>query len=157
MTSPGEDRYRRGLYTFWRRTEPYPAFLAFDATSREACTVNRTRTNTPLQALVLLNDPVYELAARGLATKMLATEGDDAQRIAVGFQYLLVRKPTNEEAVRLFDYLEAQRLRVTNSPAAATAILGKDGPIKTATAADTAAYTLLARVMLNLDETITKE
>ena len=63
-TSLGEDRYRRGLYTFWRRTSPYPAMMAFDATSRELCTVRRIRTNTPLAALVTLNDPAFVEAAR---------------------------------------------------------------------------------------------
>jgi hypothetical protein len=157
VTSPGEDRYRRGLYTFWRRTEPYPAFLAFDATSREACTVNRTRTNTPLQALVLLNDPVYELSARGLAAKMLATNGDDAQRLAVGFQDLLVRRPTQTEAERLFAYLEDQRVRLTSDPASTKTLLGAATPPVGTNPVDLAAYILAARVMLNLDETITKE
>ena len=91
VTSSGEDRFRRGLYTYWRRTMPYPAFLAFDATSRESCTVNRVRTNTPLQALVLLNDPIMELAARGLARKMLGLKGDYAQRLALGFRAVVVR------------------------------------------------------------------
>ena len=71
-TSEGEDRYRRSLYTFWRRTSPYPAFMTFDTTSREFCTVRRVRTNTPLQALTLLNDPASFEAARALAARMIA-------------------------------------------------------------------------------------
>ena len=77
-TSEGEDRYRRSLYTFWRRTSPYPSFMTFDATSREFCTVRRVRTNTPLQALTLLNDPASFEAARALAARMIATPGGDA-------------------------------------------------------------------------------
>ncbi|MHB8635856.1 MAG: PSD1 and planctomycete cytochrome C domain-containing protein [Fimbriimonadaceae bacterium] len=157
ITSKGEDRFRRGLYTYWRRTMPYPAFLAFDATSREACTVNRQRTNTPLQALVLLNDPVYQLCARGLAAKMLAIKGDSFQRIAGGFHELLVRQPSPTESSRLAAYLVEQERRIAADPAAATALLGKAGPVAGADAADSAAYLLVATVMLNLDETITKE
>ena len=157
ITSPGEDRYRRGLYTYWRRTMPYPAFLAFDATSREACTVNRVRTNTPLQALVLLNDPVYELAARGLAAKMLAVKADAAQRLETGFQALLIRRPTGTEASRLVAYLAEQKARLAADGAATTALLGKGGAFRGATADESGAYILAARVMLNLDETITKE
>ena len=157
ITSPGENRFRRGLYTYWRRTMPYPAFLAFDATSREACTVNRVRTNTPLQALVLLNDPVYEMCARGLAAKMLALKADPDQQITLGFQTLLVRRPTPTEASRIAAYVDAQVKRLTADPKAATTLLGKAGPIGDASAAESAANILAARVILNLDETITKE
>jgi mono/diheme cytochrome c family protein len=157
ITSPGEDRYRRGLYTFWRRTEPYPAFLAFDATSRESCTVNRTRTNTPLQALVLLNDPVYELAARGIANKMLAAKGDVSQQIAQGFEDLLVRKPTAGELATLVNYFKEQESRLTKDPTDVAKLLNKQGGLKGVPDADLAASVMVARVMLNLDETITKE
>ncbi len=78
-TSEGEDRYRRSLYTFWRRTSPYPSFMTFDATSREFCKVRRVRTNTPLQALTLLNDPASFEAARALAARMI---GEAAARDA---------------------------------------------------------------------------
>ena len=81
-TSKGEDRYRRGLYTFWRRTVPYPSMATFDAPSREICTVRRVRTNTPLQALVTLNDPVYVEAAQALARRIVAEGGADGRRPA---------------------------------------------------------------------------
>ena len=81
-TSTGEDRYRRSLYTFWRRTSPYPSFLTFDATSREFCTVRRVRTNTPLQALTLLNDPALFEAARALAGRMMQHTTDARRRAA---------------------------------------------------------------------------
>ncbi|HLK13463.1 MAG TPA: DUF1553 domain-containing protein, partial [Fimbriimonadaceae bacterium] len=157
VTSPGEDRFRRGLYTYWRRTMPYPAFLAFDATSREACTVNRVRTNTPLQALVLLNDPVYELCARGLATKMLAVPGDPVKRLLTGFEGLLARAPSADESARLTAYLATQEKRLEGDPAEAKKLLGAAGPIKGSSDAESGAYILAARVLLNLDETITKE
>src|SRR5690606_27547579 len=79
IVSEGEDRYRRGLYTFLRRTSPYPAFMTFDATSRESCIVRRVRTNTPLQALTLLNDEAFFDAARALARRMLTGGRDDFQ------------------------------------------------------------------------------
>lgn len=157
VTSPGEDRFRRGLYTYWRRTMPYPAFLAFDATSREACTVNRIRTNTPLQALVLLNDPVYELCARSLAAKMVAAGADPAHRIAFAFKTLLARAPSGEEAGRIEAYLMAQEARLKKDPESAAKLLGKDGAFAASTAEASGAYVLVARVLLNLDETITKE
>ena len=78
-TSPGEDRYRRGLYTFWRRTVPYPSMATFDAPSREICAIKRIRTNTPLQSLVTLNDPVYVEAAQALARRIVREGGDDAR------------------------------------------------------------------------------
>ena len=77
-TSDGEDRYRRGLYTFIRRTSPYPSLMTFDATSREFCTVRRVRTNTPLQALTMLNDEAFFEAARALAARAGASDGVDA-------------------------------------------------------------------------------
>ena len=88
----GEDRYRRSLYTFWRRTSPYPSFMTFDATSREFCTVRRVRTNTPLQALTLLNDPASFEAARALARRMIAAAGGTAAaRAALGVKLVLSR------------------------------------------------------------------
>ena len=88
-TSAGEDRYRRGLYTFWRRTVPYPSMATFDAPSREICTVRRVRTNTPLQAFVTLNDPVYVEAAQALARRIVAEGGVDAEdRVRFGLAAL---------------------------------------------------------------------
>ena len=80
-TSQGDDRYRRGLYTFWRRTVPYPSMAVFDAPSREICAIRRVRTNTPLQSLVTLNDPVYVEAAQALARRIIREGGTDVDRV----------------------------------------------------------------------------
>ena len=102
QTSPGEDRYRRALYTTWRRSNPYPSMATFDAPNREVCTVRRTRTNTPLQALVTLNDPVYVEAAQALARRIMADGGrSPAERVQYGFRLCLARPPNAAEAARL--------------------------------------------------------
>ena len=101
-TSEGEDRYRRSLYTFWRRTSPYPSFMTFDATSREFCTVRRVRTNTPLQALTLLNDPASFEAARALAGRMAAAPARARGRAPrSAFKLVLAREPQPAELDRL--------------------------------------------------------
>ena len=103
-TSDGEDRYRRSLYTFWRRTSPYPSFMTFDATSREFCQVRRVRTNTPLQALTLLNDPAYFETARALARRMLqdpAAGAAASARAAFGIKLVLSREARPDELTRL--------------------------------------------------------
>ena len=98
VTSSGDDRHRRGLYTFWRRTAPYPTFQLFDAPSRELACTRRPRSNTPLQALAVLNDPVFFEAAGGLAHRMLELEGrGDVERIAHGFVRCTSRRPTASE------------------------------------------------------------
>ncbi|MDX1564403.1 MAG: PSD1 and planctomycete cytochrome C domain-containing protein, partial [Phycisphaeraceae bacterium] len=93
----GEDRYRRGLYTYWRRTSPYPSMLTFDAGSREVCVIRRVRTNTPLQALVTLNDPVFVEAAGALALRMASTGADEAAKAEHGFRRAAVRPPRKKE------------------------------------------------------------
>jgi len=151
VMSEGEDRYRRGIYTFWRRSAPYPSFVAFDANSREVCTVNRPRTNTPLQALVLLNDPVYIEAAQGLAKRMLkAARGSIEQGIRYGFRCCTARYPQAEELARLRALYDRMLERYRSNPEAARKLTGSDDPAL-------AAWAMVAHVMLNLDETITKE
>jgi tetratricopeptide (TPR) repeat protein len=151
VMSEGEDRYRRGIYTFWRRSAPYPSFVAFDANSREVCTVNRPRTNTPLQALVLLNDPVYIEAAQGLAKRMLkASRGSVEKGIEYGFRCCTARYPQPKELARLKQLYERMLERYRSDPQATRKLTGKDDPAF-------AALTMVAHVMLNLDETITKE
>jgi hypothetical protein len=130
-----EDRYRRGLYTFWRRTAPYPAFLTFDAPRRDVCTVRRSRTNTPLQALVTLNDPVFAEASEALARRMVREGGtEEAVQITRGFRLALARKPSPAESERLRRLLEEVRPRGAEK-----------------------AWMLVANVILNIDETITKD
>jgi hypothetical protein len=155
-TSEGEDRYRRSLYTFWRRTSPYPSFMTFDATSREFCTVRRVRTNTPLQALTLLNDPASFEAARALALRMIAA-GDDARaRAAHGIELVLSRKAGAAEIQRLVDLQEQERAHyATRGEDAALVLAGLDE--RPDAPADLAAWTIVANVLLNLDEAITKE
>jgi hypothetical protein len=117
VMSEGEERYRRGLYTFWRRSAPYPSFVAFDANSREVCTVNRPRTNTPLQALVLLNDPVYIEAAQGLAKRMLkASRGSIEKGIEYGFRCCTARHPQPKELTRLKQLYERMLERYRTDP-----------------------------------------
>ncbi|GBC93269.1 hypothetical protein HRbin15_01759 [bacterium HR15] len=151
VMSEGEDRYRRGIYTFWRRSAPYPSFVAFDANSREVCTANRPRTNTPLQALVLLNDPVYIEAAQGLAKRMLkASRGSIEKGIQYGFRCCTARYPQPPELARLRTLYDRMREHYRAHPDAARKLTGQDDPAL-------AAWTMVAHVMLNLDETITKE
>src|SRR6185295_19574138 len=98
----GDDKYRRGLYTYWRRTTPYPSMVTFDAPSRTVCAVNRPRTNTPLQALVTLNDPCYVEAAQALARRMVKEGGATVEdRSKYGFRLSLIRPPRDEEVRRL--------------------------------------------------------
>jgi hypothetical protein len=114
--SPAGDRHRRGLYTFWRRTAPYPSMVTFDAPSREFCVSRRIRTNTPLQALVVLNDPVYLEAAGGLAGLMMTAADDDDQRIAAGFRRATGRDAIAMELSTLRDLLADARERFASNP-----------------------------------------
>lgn len=157
-TSDGEDQYRRGLYTTWRRSNPYPSMAAFDAPNREVCTVRRDRTNTPLQALVTLNDPVYLEAAQALARKMAATSGDASAKARHGFQLCAARPPSDAELMRLTELHERSRLRFAADPARAEQMATKPlGPApKGSDLADLAAWSVVANVLLNLDEILMK-
>jgi hypothetical protein len=158
QTSTGEDRYRRALYTTWRRSNPYPSMATFDAPSREVCTIRRPRTNTPLQALVTLNDPAYVEAAQALARRMVREGGSTpADRAARGFRLVLARRPTAAEIdrlVRLHDEAQAD-FRVDQAAATkmATDPLGAPPADSGADIPDLAAWTVVANVILNLDET----
>ena len=158
-TSAGEDRFRRGLYTKWRRNAPYPSLTTFDAPERTTCTVRRTRTNTPLQALVTLNDPVYIEAAQALARRTLAEGGTTARdRATYAFRLALTRPPSERELMRLVALAEAAQKKYAADPAGALLIATKPiGPApKEMPVADLAAWTLVGNVILNLDETIAK-
>src|SRR5262249_37943930 len=110
VQSKGADLYRRGLYTYWKRSVPYPALGAFDAPNREVCTVERPRTNTPLQALVLLNDPAFVEAARNLAQRVLKEGGsEDGERLKFAFRLCTARVPNPTELLVLTRVLERQR------------------------------------------------
>jgi hypothetical protein len=140
--SPGEDRFRRSLYTFWRRTSPYPSFMTFDATSREFCTVRRVRTNTPLQALTLLNDPASFEAARALARRIVAGGTTPSTRAAWGVKRVLSRPSSAAEVQRLVALYDKELAQYRQR--------GDSQP-------ELAAWTMVANVLLNLDEAITKE
>ncbi len=156
MVSKGEDRFRRGLYTFVRRSSPHPAMTTFDATSREYCAVRRVRTNTPLQALTTLNDEAAMEAARALAKRMIEEGGDDLKaRLIYGFRACLTRTPKEKEIERL---AALYRRHLDNFAANATEAgkIARNHSTR-ATAAEFAAWTMVANVLLNLDETLTKE
>lgn len=150
QTATGPDRWRRSLYTFWRRTSPHPAMLVFDAQSREACVLRRQRTNTPLQSLVLWNDPQFLEPAAELARRVLAEPGlaDDAARVAWLWRQCLLRQPTARETARLLELLASERGQLASDTKAAAALAGGDP--------GRAAWTVLASVVLSLDEFVTR-
>jgi mono/diheme cytochrome c family protein len=152
-TSSGEDRYRRSLYTFWRRTSPYPAFTTFDATSRELCTVRRVRTNTPLQALTLLNDPASFEAARALAKRMAGVPGGPRPRAALGVKLVLSREATSAEIARLVSAYDKELEHYRGQAVAAAVVAAGNGEDP----AELSAWTIVANILLNLDEAVTKE
>ena len=150
-----ENRYRRGLYTFWRRTSPYPAMMSFDAASRETCVSRRIRTNTPLQALVTLNDEAFVEAAGGLAIRAHAEAGGNArQEIARSFRLALVRPPRAEELDILVGLLDRETVRYQARPEDAGALIeGARVELPEGLApAELAARIVVANVILNLDE-----
>ncbi|HEX4591221.1 MAG TPA: PSD1 and planctomycete cytochrome C domain-containing protein [Gemmataceae bacterium] len=154
-TSKGPDRYRRGLYTFWRRTVPYPSMAAFDAPSRETCTVRRIRTNTPLQALVTLNDPVYLEAAQALARRIVQEGGETVEeRAAFGLRLCLSRPPRTEQVRELAGLFGEELHHYKEDAAAARKLAGEAKPGKDD--AELAAWTVVANVLLNLDGVLTK-
>ena len=148
MESKGPDRFRRGLYTFVKRSSPYPNFLDFDTTSREECTVRRVRTNTPLQALAMLNDQGVFEASRALGHRMVTEGGTLAgQRLTYGFRLCTGRKPSDAELTRLEALLQKLRTRIAQKPASAP---------KGSGSLEEAPWTLVGNVLLNLDEAVTK-
>ncbi len=151
--SQGEDRYRRSLYTFMRRTAPYPSLTVFDATSRETCTVRRMRTNTPLQALTILNDPVFFEAARALAGRVIGEAGAAPEgRAALAFRLCTGREPKPNELHAILQSYQQQRDAFHQHPESAEKVVGRGTPD-----ADTAAWVIISNSLLNLDETVTKE
>ena len=154
-TSKGEDRYRRGLYTFWRRTVPYPSMAVFDAPSRETCTVRRIRTNTPLQAFVTLNDPVYVEAARALARRIIREGGTTAQdRAKYALQLCLVRPPSARQTAAVLKLYRSEGAHYGQDSKAAITLAGATGD---GDAAERAAWTVVANVLLNLDAVLTRK
>jgi hypothetical protein len=157
-TSPGEDGWRRGIYTVQRRSAPYPSFLTFDAPDRSACTVKRPRSNSPLQALTLQNDPVYVALAQALADRILAESAGQtlAEQLTHAFRSVLSRQPEVAEHSELRQLFERARERYAADGNAAGQLAGERALPTGATATDWAAWFNVAHVLLNLDETITK-
>lgn len=161
-TSEGEDRFRRGLYTLWRRSSPYPSMAQFDSPTREVCTVRRIRTNTPLQALVTLNDPVYIEAAQALARRAVESDSDSRRRVAFLFERVLLRQPSDDETNRLLEFSEELCDYYSSHSDEATAIATEPlGPLtdelaSSTSAAELATWTVISNVVLNLDETLMK-
>ena len=156
----GEKLYRRSLYNLWRRAVKPPLLMILDANGRDTCSVNFGQTNTPLQALLLLNDVTFVETARAFATRMISEGGDkEAERIAYGVDLLLNRKPSSDETAVLLNELESQFNLFKADPEAVEKFLkvGEFQPEHTYETAELAAYTSVARVLLNLDETLTKE
>ena len=156
----GEGLYRRSLYTIWKRTAPPPSMMLFDSPAREICTVKRSRTNTPLQALALLNEITYVEAARKLGERMLTEGGPTVEgRIAYGFRLVTARQPSAEELAILIEGLSADLAQFKANPEAAKQYLsfGTSKSANTIDPLELATYALTANVLLNLDEVVTRE
>ncbi len=157
----GDAIYRRSMYTFWKRQAPPPGMMLFDASNREVCTVRRARTNTPLQALALMNGPTYVEAARFLAERMLLEPGDGAsfeERVAHAFQLSVARHPSDAEVDVLRRLYEKQRARFEGQPEEAKSLLsvGDKPASESLSPVEMGAWTAVASIILNLDEVITK-
>ena len=155
---PGDGIYRRSMYTFWKRTCPPPAMTVFDAPDRETCLVRRSRTNTPLQALVLLNDPTYVEAARKLAERVLLANTDDTARIDVAVRIVLARPPGPAEQRELRQLVDFGRKHFAAEPAAAAELrkVGRAVADPRIPDDELAAWSSAMSVLLNLDEAITR-
>ncbi len=156
----GDDLYRRSMYTFWKRTSPPPALITFDSPDREKCSARRLLTNTPLQALVQLNDPTYTEAARALAQRMLTeAPGSTERRIGYGFQLATLRKPSVQEEKVLEGLATKELAEYKHHPESASKLLhvGDSKADPKLNPAELAAWTTVASTILNLDETLTKE
>jgi hypothetical protein len=136
----GPDRYRRSLYTFSKRTAPFALYNTFDGPTGEACIARRDMSNTPLQALTLLNDIVFNEAAQALGKQIAGRKADDGEKLDEAFRRIVCRSPSNDERTTLLRFLETQRARLTNAKPSA----------------DTAAWSALVRALFSLDEVVTK-
>jgi len=159
-TSTGEDRYRRGMYTFWKRTVPYPGLSIFDAPNADTACVRRVMSDTPLQALTTLNDTVFHEAAQAMAMRVCKEGGkDDKERAVYAFRLCTGRKPDAVELEHLLSLLKEKEEYFDERTTDAITVASPDpkNPPANVNLHKVAAWTLAARVLLNLDETITKE
>jgi hypothetical protein len=153
--SEGADRYRRGLYTYWKRAVPYPGFMTFDAPNPERTCARRIRSNTPLQALTLLNDEIYVEAASSLAKRLLNDQAlSDEERVGEAWMRLVGRPVSSAARQQILNYLQDEAVKLSQAPETVKQLTG----VKQVTDATVrlAAWTLTCRVLLNLDEVITK-
>ena len=156
----GAGLYRRSLYTYWKRTIAPPSMITFDASPRESCTVRQSRTNTPLQALTLLNETTFVEAARQLAQRVMRSDcTTPAQRLELAFRLVLSRPPNEQELQVLVGSFESQAQRYRAAPEAATALLavGESQCDTKLDSTELAAYAAVANLIFNLDESVTKE
>src|SRR5262249_12937495 len=157
VESTGPNRYRRGLYVWFQRTSPYPMLTTFDAPDSNVCCVRRERSDTPLQALTLLNDAVFVECARALGRRVLKEEqGGVEERVRYAFRLCMARPPTDAERDRLVKLYGDLLALAKAKPEEAAKLAGKDAPAGV-DAAEAAAWTALARMLLNLDEFVTRE
>jgi hypothetical protein len=157
VESTGPDRYRRGLYTWFQRTSPYPMLMTFDAPDSNVTCTRRDRSNTPLQALTLLNDPVFHECAQALGRRMMTEpRTDPPSRLKLTFETCVGRQPSENELYSLNQLFSEFRTLADADHAAAAKLVGAPQPAD-AELADTAAAVALARVLLNLDEFLTRE
>jgi hypothetical protein len=156
--SEGEDRYRRALYVEWRRTSLYPSMATFDAPNREVCALRRPRSNTPLQALVTLNDPVYFEAAQALGERIAAKRGSTEEKAQFGFRLCLARPPRKEELRRIIKFFQETREEYAqNVDASEEMTMDVSGRIPDQSDIfELSAWTAVANVLLNLDEVLMK-
>jgi len=159
VQSHGDDLYRRTMYTFWKRTSPPPTLTTFDAPDRETCTVRRARTNTPLQALVLMNDPTYVEASRRFAERILREGGTSTeQRVRFAFRTVMARQPTDKEITILSALYQNQLDAFQSAPSEASKLLaiGESARDTALNSVELAAWSMVASAILNLDETVTR-
>ncbi|MCC6408461.1 MAG: DUF1553 domain-containing protein, partial [Planctomycetes bacterium] len=154
--SEGGDRYRRGLYTFARRSAPYPTFNTFDAPTRELACTRRPRSNSPLQALTLLNDPAFVEAAGAFARRIVARAADDRERATFAFRACTAREPEPKELAIVLRLLASERERFATESEAAAKLCAASGLANEPASAELAAWIVVANALFNLDETITK-
>jgi hypothetical protein len=154
----GEALYRRSLYTFWKRTAPAPSMVTFDAPSREAFCIARGRSNTPLQALALMNDVQQFEAARGFAERLLLRMSSEPDRLGYAFRCAVGRAATKEEQKILADTLATHREHYAKNAEAASQVIanGESKPNATLPVGEFAAWTMVANLLMNMDETVTR-
>ncbi len=155
--SKGEGLYRRSLYTAWKRAAPPPAAIGFDASERLTCIVTRQRTNTPQQALILLNDPQFVESARVLAEQLMHVAATPADRVTQAFRRVITRAPSTSELTHLTRLYETTRMQFAGAPASATALLATGDRPRDAglDPVEVAAWTIVASTIMNLDEAVT--